>query len=322
MRFAPPTPTPRGLARRVPPAVFPSIMGLFGLGLAWRRFAVITDLPPALPEALLGGVTLLYLFALAAYGLKLARRPAVLQGDIAVLPGRLGLSAALACSYLLVVALAPYLPGWVGTILVGALVVHLGLILHILPVLRLVPPPARHLKAGGHLYLTSPLVGAMAAAMTGNIAIAQGLLVVTVPVGAAIMGADLVALLRGRSPAPPLRPLLALHLSVASVAGITCGGLGYDTAATGFALLAAVLLCAFVVFGRWLTAGGFSALWSAFTFPLAATASLWLMQGGGWLWAGQGVLLVATGIVPAIAFRVMKLWAGGQLAVKTNAASA
>lgn len=34
MAFKPPAPTPKGLWRRTPPAIFPVMLGLLGLGLA------------------------------------------------------------------------------------------------------------------------------------------------------------------------------------------------------------------------------------------------------------------------------------------------
>lgn len=322
MRFAPATPTPRGFARRVPPAVFPPIMGLFGLGLGWRRFTALADLPSAPAELLLGAVTLVFLFALASYAAKLVRRPGVLRDELDILPGRLGLSGLFACLYLSAIALHPYLPRLSGPLIGGAVIVQFGLMALILRVLAALPTPARHLRAAGHLYFTSPLVGAMAAVLTGHGTLGAVLLVGSLVVGIPIWLVDLLTILRRRLPPPPLRPLLALHLSVTAVTGIAAGALGHAGAAQFFGWLAAVTLLALLLATRWLTRSGFSALWSAFTFPLAATASLWLSLGGLWLWPGQIVLLAATGIVPAIALRVMKMWAGGQLAVKTNAASA
>ncbi len=322
MRFAPPSPTPPGLARRVPPAIFPPIMGLFGLGLGWRRFAALADLPSAPAELFLGAVTLLFLFAFAAYVAKLVRRPAVLGDELDILPGRLGLSALFACLYLGAIALHPYLPRLSGPLIGGAVIVQFGLMALILRLLAALPATARQLRAAGHLYFTSPLVAAMAAALTGYPILGGALLAGSLVVGIPIWLGDLAGILRGSLPSPPLRPLLALHLSVTAVAGIAAGALGHAGAAQFFGWLAAATLLALVLAVRWLTRSGFSALWSAFTFPLAATASLWLSLGGLWLWPGQAVLLAATGIVPAIAFRVMKMWAGGQLAVKTNAARA
>lgn len=322
MRFAPPSPTPPGLARRVPPAIFPPIMGLFGLGLAWRRFGVLADLPAAVGEVILGGVTLLFLFALGAYGLKLARRPKVLVAELAVLPGRLGVSALFANLYLLAAVLAPYAPSLAPALILSALALHLGLMVLIARSVRAMPEGARLIHAGGHLYFSSPLVAALAGAIAGQVQVAGPLLVASTAVAAAIVLADLVTLARGHRPPPPLRPLLALHLAPAAVIGLVAALLGFLGVAHVMAAFSAFILVALVIGARQITAGGFSALWSAFTFPLASSASLWLVLGDQWRIPGLIALVLSILIIPPIAYRVIKMWMSGQLAVKTNAASA
>jgi tellurite resistance protein len=79
---------------------------------------------------------------------------------------------------------------------------------------------------------------------------------------------------------------------------------------------------ALVAAGRWVAAFGFSALWGAFTFPLAALASALLAQDGVMLWAGVALLVAALGVVPYVLWRVVKMWPTGTLAAKTNAAEA
>ena len=102
-----PPPLPRpvpGLWRGTPPAVFPPVLGLLALGLAWRRAG--PQLPAGvagLGEAVLGAATLLALFALVAYAAKVAQRPGVLVEDLRILPGRAGVTAAVVSVH----ALAP-----------------------------------------------------------------------------------------------------------------------------------------------------------------------------------------------------------------------
>jgi len=321
MKFVAPTVTPKGLARRVPPAIFPSLLGLFGLGLGWRQAGMAFDLPGGAAEAFLGGATLLYLFALGAYLVKLVRRPGAILDDLRTLPGRLGLSAMLACLYLQATVLAPYLPDPARWLVVVALVLHGGLIALILWTFFKGPAEARRYSPAGHLYFVSPIIGAVAAAQAGYDYLAMGLGVATLGIGAGVWawGADR---LRQRPPAAALRPLLALHLAPAALAGMLAMYLGLTTVATIVAALTAVLFASLGLAGRWLTEGGFAPLWSVVTYPLAAAASLWLLMGGAWSVAGALVLIATTFVNIAIAFRVLKLWAGGQLAVKTNAAIA
>ena len=56
--YPPPEFPPRKVARfaRMPPAVFPAILGLFGLGLALRRGLEAAGLPGGVAEAVLGAV--------------------------------------------------------------------------------------------------------------------------------------------------------------------------------------------------------------------------------------------------------------------------
>ncbi|MCB2135722.1 MAG: tellurium resistance protein, partial [Rhodobacteraceae bacterium] len=138
---------------------------------------------------------------------------------------------------------------------------------------------------------------------------------------AAIWAVSAERLITERVP-QPLRPLLAIHLSPAALFGLVAQSQDLEVVAVGFACLSAALLAALVLHFRWLTVSGFSALWGAFTFPLAATANLWLTLGGVWLYPGIAALLAATVLVPWIAYRVLKLWLSGKLAVVTNAATA
>jgi tellurite resistance protein len=98
--------------------------------------------------------------------------------------------------------------------------------------------------------------------------------------------------------------------------------------AVGFAVLGGAILLSLVVTARWITQSGFSALWGAFTFPLAAYASLLLglgqATGSGslWAWLGLACLVAAIGVVPSIAAKVIQAWTKGTLAPKTNAATA
>jgi tellurite resistance protein len=71
---------------------------------------------------------------------------------------------------------------------------------------------------------------------------------------------------------------------------------------------------------RWITESGFSAMWGAFTFPIAAYASALFVTG--WEVPGMLVLAAALGVVPVIAYRVITLWGSGRLAAVTNAAEA
>ncbi|TVQ00151.1 MAG: tellurium resistance protein [Roseinatronobacter sp.] len=307
-----------GLWRRTPPAIFPPIFGLFGLGLGWRAAG------SGIGDLILGGVTLLFLFALVAYLAKPLRRPGALIDEMRILPGRAGLAAASLCMMLMAASLAPIVPGLATAIAIFAFILHVALVGLLIHVLRHSPPEGRVVTPVFHLSFVGFIVGGVAANALGFHEVAKWLLwSMLLPAGLiwGISARQLVA----RTPPAPLRPLLAIHLAPACLFAIVAQGAGLEGAAIGFSALAAAILVALVLSVRWLTESGFSALWGAFTFPLAAFATALILVADAQSLMGMiglTALLCATPIIIVITFRILKMWAGGTLAAKTNAAEA
>ncbi len=321
--FPPPEFPPRrpALFARTPPAVFPVILGLLGLGLALRRALAALQLPGGLVEAALGALLVLWAFGWLALAVKILRRPGVLAEDMRVLPGRAGLAAASMTGMLAAAVLLPYAPGVALGLALLSLVLHAALAVLLVAVLLRLPPEARAVNPGWHLAFVGFVVAAVPLAQLGWSGLAAGILWATMAAAAAIWVASAVQLVR-RVPPAPLRPMLAIHLAPAALLSTVAGLLGHGALAQGFALLGATILVALLAAGRWIAEAGFSPLWGAFTFPLAAYGSSLILLGGGYEIAGLAVTLVALGAVPAIAWQVLKLWPGGRLAARTNAAEA
>jgi hypothetical protein len=163
MAFHPPAPTPPGLWRRTPPAIFPVIMGLFGLGLAWRRAAASLGAPADAGEAILGAVTLLFLFATLAYVAKMLRRPKVVADDLRILPGRAGLAAGVLCVYLLSMTALPYDAGAARMILDAGLALHTAFVVLLLYVFATGPAAQRRVTPVWHLSFVGFIIAALAA---------------------------------------------------------------------------------------------------------------------------------------------------------------
>lgn len=318
--FPPPEFPPRRPARfaRTPPAVFPVILGLFGLGLALRR-GVEAGVPDGIGDMVLGAVAVLWGFAVLAYLAKMARRPSVIFDDMRVLPGRAGLAAATMGALALAAAVAPLSVPFARGVLVAGLVAHGAVMLVALRVLMSLPPEGREVTPAFHLTFVGFIVGGVAAPAVGWDGLAVALLWATVPVAVAIWVASGVQLLR-RIPPAPLRPLLAIHLAPASLFATVAGLTGHGWLSLVFVAVGAVILLALVASARWVLESGFTALWGAMTFPLAAYAAALLVAGFGL--AGVFVLALAAGVVPWIAWRVVTLWGSGRLAAVTNAAEA
>jgi len=249
--------------RRTPPAIFVPILGLLGLGVVWRKAVSVYGLPTGLVEMVLGAVSLLWLFALLAYLVKVVRRPGVMTEDLRILPGRAGLAALAMSVELMAAVLAPYAPRVAGAVLLAGLALHLGLMVLLVRVILASPPEGRVVTPVWHLAFVGIIVSGIAALDLGQTGLARALLYATMPVAGAIWGISLVQLIR-RIPPAPLRPLLAIHLAPASLFASVSAGLGETGLAVGFVLLGGVILPAILVSLRWVIAAGLSAPWQVF----------------------------------------------------------
>lgn len=319
----------QGLWRQTPPAIFSPIMGFLGLGLAWRQATATLGAPPAVSELLLGAGVALYAFALVAWLAKPLRRPRVLVEELRVLPGRAGLSAMTMSLMLTAAALVEYSHGLARWVAIPAFAAHVGLALLVIHALITGPTEARGVTPVWHLSFVGFIAGPLVGVPLGHLAIAEAILWMTMAVAVAIWAISLHQLVRGIPPAP-LRPLVAIHLAPASFFATVAALLGFEVVALGFAALATAILAALLAGGRWIAVAGFSPMWGAFTFPLAAYASAMLhvaqfVEGPAataMRLASALVLVAATLIIPAILFKILQAWARGGLAARTNAAQA
>lgn len=316
-------PRPR-FGAQTPPAIFPPIMGAFGLGLGWRRAREALGAPEAIGELILGAVTLLFLFCVGAYLLKAARRPGVVMEDLRVLPGRAGLAAMVLSVYLLAAAMVPLAPGLALGLMGLALALNGALMLAVIYLLATGPAEQRGVTPVWHLVFVGPILAGLSAAPLGYDALARGLIYGAGAVAVLIWAVSLWQIAR-RDPPPPLRPLLAIHLAPAAVLGTVAVLSDHIGLSLGLAGLAIMLFAALLLRGRYIAQTGFSPLWGAFTFPLAAFAGFLLAlgaagPGAGFATVGGLVLVAATLAIPAIAAKVLQAWAKGSLAAKTNAA--
>lgn len=324
--FPPPPPlvekTP-GLWRRTPPAIFPPIMGLFGLGLAWRTLAMQPGLSPVQPlgETILGAVALLYAFALVAYLSKPLRRPGVIIDEIAVLPGRAGLAAMVLSLMLAGSALRPYAPDLALGLVIVASVALAGLGALIGWALLTGPAEARSVTPVFHLTYVGFILAPLTLVPLGYAQVSTAIFWIEIGVAALIWGASLWQIVT-RVPPAPLRPLMAIHVAPASLFATVGILLGYPTLAAAFAVFALGLVVLLVARATWLLGAGFSPLWGALTFPTAAAATASILAlGQGGLYIGAILVIVASALNSWVAVQVLKLWAKGQLGAKTNAAT-
>lgn len=326
LRFAMPRSVPPGLWRRVPPAVFPPILGTLALALAWRGGVPAFALPAAIADLLAGAAVAVLGFAALAYAGKLVRRPGVLRDELAILPGRAGVAAGVLSLYLAGALMAGFSTG-AGRLMVGVgLAAHVAFLAVLIGVLRGAPPEQRRVTPVWHLAFTGLIVAARAALEVGWPDLAAVLVWPALAAAVTIYAASLRQARAMRMPAP-LRPLLAIHLAPLALFATVALGLGWTGTGQVLAWAALAVAVALAAAARWLLAGGFSALWGALCFPLAATAAAWValwraVPGDAHRLIAGGLLVAATLVVLPVLVAILRDWARGRLPVKTNAAIA
>ncbi len=312
--------------RKTPPALFPSVLGLFGLAAAWQRTPDAFGAPAALGQLLSGAMVLIYLYTAGHYVAKLAARPGVVAEDLKILPGRAGLAALTMAGMLLASALVPYSRLLASLALVLAILGHAAVLALVIQNLLTGPVEGRKVTPVNHLTFVGLIVSAIPALQLGWHGYASAIFWLSLVAAAVIWTLSALQFAR-ETPPPPLRPLLAIHLAPASLLGTVALLLGMGSLGLVFGILAIGLLVALLAGGRWITQAGFSPFWGAFTFPIAAFSSLMMILAG----AGYGdvfrilggvALIAATFFIPWVAVKVGQMWLKGGLAVKTNAAVA
>lgn len=318
--------------RKTPPAIFSMILGLFGLSLSWRAASNISVLPSAVAELVLGAATALFLVAALAYCVKVLRRPGALMEDLRILPGRGGLAASAVCVSALAAGFVPIRPEVAQSLLNIALFLHVVMAVLVAVTLLTGPAEQRQVTPIWHLSFVGFIVAAVSAVSLQHYVLAEAIFWATLFAAVLIWGVSALQLMR-RSPPAPLRPMLAIHLAPASLFGIVA--LGFPAAdfpvmalmAQAMAFVALLIFAMLLMSLRWIIEAGFTPLWASFTFPLCAFATFYLSFAGqtgmsAALLVGGVALALASGAVPWIAAKVIKLWMSGQLSTKTNAAEA
>jgi tellurite resistance protein len=312
--------------RKMPPAVFPPVLGAFGLATAWGRTGDAFNFTPAVGQILMGAVTLLYLYLAGNYLAKVIKRPGVVAEDLKVLPGRAGLAALSMAGMLLAVAVMSLSPALAKVVLVLAVTAHGAILALFLKAFLTGPAEARTVTPVMHLTFVGFIVSPFAALPLGWAGFATVVFWATMVAAVVIWALSARQFIKQDVPAP-LRPLLAIHVAPASLLGTVALLLGKGTLGLGFGIFAIVLVAVLLLRAKWVIEGGFSPLWGAFTFPLAAFSSLMMVLGA----AGYGelfrviggvALIAATFFIPWVLTKILQLWLKGVLAAKTNAAVA
>ncbi|MFQ5622909.1 MAG: tellurium resistance protein [Paracoccaceae bacterium] len=319
------TPVP-AFWRRTPPALFPGMLGLFGLGLAWQKAAQVTGLPSGIGDAIVGGASVLYLSALAPFIAKILARPAVLLEDLRVLPARAGVAAASMCLMVMAAGVLRSWPGFAGWLWSIGLLLHALFFVAVLGALVRGPAEQRVFSPVLHLPFVGFIVAPLAGVGLGDIALSAIIYWLSLFFALVIFAGSTIRSLRRPDPAP-LRPALAIHLSPVALLGLSAELLDHRSMFVFMVYLSVAVVLFLLLRLPWIIEAGWSPLWGSFTFPLAAFASLMCNAYGAGigLWTGilaMASLALASIVNPYIAIRTYRSWLRGGLAAATNAATA
>ncbi len=312
--------------RRTPPALFPSLLGLFGLALSWKAAATVWNIPSTIGSAIGVVATLLLLVTLTSYVIKLLIRPKVLWEDLQIGPARGSVSAGSMCAMALAAFLLPY------TTLGAFLVWWMALLLHavyfgcVLVILSRHENTLAEISPVIMLPVVGVLVSTLAAPQLGYGGFAIAVFVLTIPLSAAIL---LISLLNARTHGVPLpqRTSYAIFLAPPSVTALGMYALSGPTYYMPLWICASLVAIALLPFMRWMGQGGWTPAWGAFTFPLAAFSGVQILAikaGYGIVAEGLAIatLTAATVLVPYIVARTYLSWFQGKLGPATKAAVA
>ncbi len=274
---------------------------------------------------MLGLATAYFLFFFITYLRKVLARPLVLFEDMKLPPARAGIAAAAMSMMLLAAAFLPfgiYVPQvwWAGVMLqIAASAIVCYAIWH-------EPPEQRIFTPYQYLTFVGPVVGPVAGIPLGYVresiwltfAALAAYLIITVGYGRQ---------LRQSLPPVGLRPALAIFLAPNCLFALSFGMLEMDWLFIVFYWVANVVAAGLVLLIPWMCKGGWTPVWSAFTFPAAAFLNLQVLavaKGAG-IAALIGVyagLAIATPLILITAYRFVWLWVTGELSDITRAARA
>jgi tellurite resistance protein len=267
---------------QIPASFFGMVLGLTGIGNAWRLAHRAWDLPPAIGETLMAAAILVWALLIILYAAKWLAAPDAARAELAH-PVQCCFVGLIGVSTMLVAAAArPYSPG------LGVLLGVAGILLTVAFAVwrtgqlwhggrdEATDTAVLYLPLVAGSYVTASTLAALGLADWGRLAFGGGLFG-----WLAFESVLLHRLLTSPETAVPLRPTLGIQLAppvVGAVAYLNVGG-GIDDmllqAMIGYGLLQTLLLLRLL---PWVLAGGFTAGFWAFSFGVTALADAPLMM--------------------------------------------
>ena len=303
--------------RYLPGGLFGAVMGLAGLGIAWRRAEGALTWHGEF-WSLLG--VLAFAALVAAYLAKWRRHPDAVRAELAN-PALLGFCAALPVGMTLVAAsLRPYALPLAQAVWWGGVALLFVFQLWGLSLFLRGGVTAAQVNGGWMILFVGGIVVPSSGLDLGHELVSQWFFGVSATLAPFVMGLVLWRALFGPPLPDAVKPstfILLVPPSLVYANGIALG-VAENVFLQGLFFTGLVLLAAIAVAMRGCLRWPFGAPWWAFTFPLdalAAAAGLHaeLHPSGPWKWIAQGLLLLATAVVTFVLARTLVALRTGQL---------
>jgi tellurite resistance protein len=314
------------LWRQTPPAAFPVCLGFLSLAVAWTHAAnVLPWVSEDMSNLLLAAATGYFLWFFGFYIAKVIARPAVLTEDMRTPPARAGIAAMAMAMMLLALALLPfnlYVPQvwWTGVVLqiaASAIVLH---------AIWLDPPEKRHFSTFQYLTFVGPVIGPFTGVPLGYIWESYWLIMASLVAYVIVTIGILVTLKRDPIP-KALRPSITIFLAPLCLFALGFDALGEQQIFVYFYWASNVAAAGLLLLAPWMMRGGYTPVWAAFTFPVAAYLNVQVvaLANGHGFYAMLGTyaaMAIGTPLILYMVYRTVMEWVTGDLAKKSHAASA
>lgn len=297
-----------GLAH-VPITVFASVMGVAGLGLAWRKAADILGLPAMVGEALLALGGVLFVLSLATYALKLARFPAACLAEFNH-PIRSSFFAAISIGVLLLATgLHPHAPAAAEAMWMAGAMVQLAITVRVFARWIIHRQEIAHANPAWFIPIVGNIIVPILGVRIGQTDVSWFFFSVGIALWLPMLAIVLNRVIFHDDLPPRLVPTLFILVPPPAIGylaytGLVGGGDAFSTILINLALFITLIL---LVMAPRFARLPFAVSWWAFTFPLDAAALAMLEHGhrhpGNWLFAYTGPIML--GLASAVVLVVL-----------------
>lgn len=306
----------------VPVTLFASVMGLAGLGLAWRKGAALMGLPALVGEAVLAVAALAFIAAVLTYGAKAVRFFPAVVGEFNH-PVRSAFFSTIPIAILLLASgLYPYAAPAAAVLWVLGAVLQLTLTIRLIVRWMVHKQEIHHVNAAWFIPIVGNIIVPILGVRLGQMEVSWFFLSVGLMFWLPMLTIILYRVIFHDALPPRLMPTLFILLPPPSIGYVAYVGLTGAEDAFALVLVNGALFLTLVLLAKVKSFIGlpFALSWWAFTFPLDAVALAALEHAahapaGAWPAVALILLAVASMVVLIVAARTMAAILKGTLFV-------